>query len=64
VSLKDMRLRSGVEDEVRKVDSGRVVPLLEAAGSSFASVDWAGFEDALEAELEAEDAVEVEDEGA
>ena len=53
-----MRVRSGVEEDVRNVDSGRAADF----GSSLATVYWPAVEEVFDAELD--EAVEADEEGA
>lgn len=62
-SPKLIRLRSGVEDEVKNVDSGLSF-FPPSTESSVPSVYWPVLDDAFEFETELVDAVDADDEGA
>jgi hypothetical protein len=62
VSPKLIRLKSGVEEEVRNVDSGRVPVFTSSVANP--KVYWPVLDDVLEADAEFVEAVDAEDEGA
>jgi hypothetical protein len=62
VSPKLISVRSGVDEEVKNVDTGLSPVFAPSVVSSAANVYWPVLEDAFEAELE--EAVEADEEGA